>query len=143
MSTNGFGGTEIVCILARQLITIAAMADVHNDGHMVPVDQPMVMKKKNDALHRDMAESAENGTSKNDGECPKCGQLGHICASLGDQCLPMKQMNSRKKEIVTGHQIEEFEEGATRKTEQSILLIIAYLLTLDSYTSFQDTNMLP
>ncbi|GJV09357.1 hypothetical protein Tco_1347013 [Tanacetum coccineum] len=28
MSTNGFGGTEIVCILARKLITIAAMADI-------------------------------------------------------------------------------------------------------------------
>ncbi|GJY32231.1 ARID DNA-binding domain-containing protein [Tanacetum coccineum] len=189
MSTNGFGGTEIVCILVRQLITIAAMADVRlkpytsaawrgkllnlqpwrmclifsitnqSDPHTVNrkassffdkyrrkkeffrgklvsipravlsmnpwISRPflqtdhlpssflrsqdrcimmdiwfqwinqwfqlIVRKKKNDALHRDMAESAENGTSKNDGECPKCGQLGHICASLGDQCLPMKQ----------------------------------------------------
>ncbi|GKB46845.1 calcium/proton exchanger [Tanacetum coccineum] len=79
------------------------MSQVHNDGHMVPVDQPMVRKKKNDALHRDMAESAENRTSKNDGECPKCEQLGHICASLGDQCLPMKQMQENSSSSIKSY----------------------------------------
>ncbi|GJY58038.1 hypothetical protein Tco_0457930 [Tanacetum coccineum] len=63
MSTNGFGGTEIVYILARQLITIAAMADVQKIlGHIVQRINAMdsVRKKKNDALHRDMAEFAES-----------------------------------------------------------------------------------
>ncbi|GKA65800.1 hypothetical protein Tco_0765507 [Tanacetum coccineum] len=57
----------------------------------VEANQKRIKKEleKQDVLRRKM-ERAEITV-----KCPKCGNLGHICASLGEQCLPMKQEMSQ------------------------------------------------